>query len=128
VMTDNAFGYVHSRAFKAVLGELGVRPPYTPRWNGKVERLIQTLDDEWAPGQIWATSAQRDRGLASLAALLQPPQTPHLAPGPATPQPRSQRPWARQLAGGCLASPRRGAPPRCWCRCRADTLDLNVLA
>jgi transposase InsO family protein len=69
VMTDNAFGYVHSHAFRAVLNELGARhirtPPYTPRWNGKVERFIQTLDDEWAHGRVWPTSTRRDRGLAS---------------------------------------------------------------
>jgi transposase InsO family protein len=69
VMTDNAFGYVHSRAFRSVLDELGARhirtPPYTPRWNGKVERFIQTLDDEWAHGRVWPNSSRRDRGLAS---------------------------------------------------------------
>ena len=69
VMTDNAFAYRHSRDFHAVLAELGARhirtPPYTPRWNGKVERFIQTLDDEWAHGRIWTSSARRDRGLAS---------------------------------------------------------------
>ena len=41
-------------------GELGARhirtPPYTPRWNGKVERFIQTLDDEWAHGRVWPTA------------------------------------------------------------------------
>ena len=35
-----------------LLAELDARhiltPPYTPRWNGKLERFIQTLDDEWA--------------------------------------------------------------------------------
>jgi transposase InsO family protein len=69
VMTDNAFAYRHSGAFRAALSELGARhirtPPYTPRWNGKVERFIQTLDDEWAHGRVWPTSSQRDRGLAS---------------------------------------------------------------
>ena len=69
VMTDNAFAYVHSRTFKDVLDELGARhirtPPYTPRWNGKVERFIQTLDDEWAHGRVWRSSTRRDRGLAS---------------------------------------------------------------
>jgi len=69
VMTDNAFSYVHSHAFRAALDELGARhirtPPYTPRWNGKVERFIQTLDDEWAHGRVWLTSTRRDRGLAS---------------------------------------------------------------
>jgi transposase InsO family protein len=51
------------------LGELKARhirtPAYTPRWNGKVERFIQTLDFEWAHGRIWPSSARRDRGLAS---------------------------------------------------------------
>lgn len=69
VMTDNAFAYVHSRDFQAVLGELDARhirtPPYTPRWNGKAERFIQTLDQEWAHGRVWPNSATRDRGLAS---------------------------------------------------------------
>ena len=69
VMTDNAFGYVHSHAFRSVLDELDARhirtPPYTPRWNGNVERFIQTLDDEWAHGRIWPNSTRRDRGLAS---------------------------------------------------------------
>ncbi len=69
VMTDNAFAYVHSHAFGSVLDELGARqirtPPYTPRWNGKVERFIQTLDDERAHGRVWPTSTQRDGGPAS---------------------------------------------------------------
>ena len=69
VMSDNAFAYTHSRAFQAVLEDLGARhiriPPYTPRWNGKVERFIQTLDTEWAHSRVWASSAQRDRALSS---------------------------------------------------------------
>jgi transposase InsO family protein len=69
VMTDNAFVYRHSNAYRQLLAAHGARhirtPPYTPRWNGKVERFIQTLDDEWAHGRVWATSAQRDRRLAS---------------------------------------------------------------
>jgi transposase InsO family protein len=69
VMTDNALAYRRSRDFHAVLAELGARhirtPAYTPRWNGKVERFIQTLDSECAHGRIWRSSAQRDRGLAS---------------------------------------------------------------
>jgi transposase InsO family protein len=50
VMTDGAVAYRRSRAFAAVLGAHGLRriltPPYTPRWNGKAERLIQTLKRE----------------------------------------------------------------------------------
>ena len=45
-MTDNAFAYPKSRAFRELLRRIGARhittPPYTPRWNGKVERSIQT--------------------------------------------------------------------------------------
>ena len=40
VMSDNAFAYRKSRAFRDILGRHGARhiltPPYTPRWNGKV--------------------------------------------------------------------------------------------
>ncbi len=40
VMSDNAFAYRKSRAFREALGSHGARhiltPPYTPRWNGKV--------------------------------------------------------------------------------------------
>jgi transposase InsO family protein len=69
VMTDNAFAYRHSRHFQGVLAELKARhirtPAYTPRWNGKVERFIQTLDFEWAHGRVWPSSSQRDRSLRS---------------------------------------------------------------
>ena len=40
-------------------------PPYTPRWNGKVERFIQTLDREWAKARVWPNSQTRDRALSS---------------------------------------------------------------
>ena len=69
VMSDNAKAYAVSRHFRDALGALGARhiliPPRTPRWNGKVERFIRTLDEEWAHGRIWASSAERARGLLS---------------------------------------------------------------
>jgi transposase InsO family protein len=69
VMSDNAFAYRHSKAFKAILAAHGARhiltPPYTPRWNGKVERFIQTLKREWAYAHSWPNSAERSRALAS---------------------------------------------------------------
>ena len=40
-------------------------PPYTPRWNGKVERFIQTLKREWAYAHSWPDSGERTRALAS---------------------------------------------------------------
>jgi transposase InsO family protein len=69
VMSDNAFAYRRSRAFSAVLERHGARhiltPPYTPRWNGKVERFIQTLKQEWAYAHSWPCSAERTRALPS---------------------------------------------------------------
>jgi transposase InsO family protein len=69
VMSDNALAYRRSRAFRSALERLGARhiltPPYTPRWNGKVERFIQTLKREWAYAHSWPSSAHRSRALAS---------------------------------------------------------------
>jgi transposase InsO family protein len=69
VMSDNAKCYSRSHAFRGVLRDLGAKhiliPPYTPRWNGKIERFFGTLDTEWAHGRIWPNSNQRDRALSS---------------------------------------------------------------
>ena len=69
VMTDNAFIYRRSRAFADVLAEHHARhiliPPFTPRWNGKVERFIQTLEQEWAKSRTWPNHHARDRALTS---------------------------------------------------------------
>ena len=68
VMGDNHKAYT-SHHFQNLLTELAARhittPPYTPRWNGKVERFHRTLNDEWARSQIWPTSQHRDRALPS---------------------------------------------------------------
>ena len=69
VMSDNAKCYARSYVFADTLNELGARhiliPPYTPRWNGKIERFFGTLQDEWAHGRVWPNSATRDRALSS---------------------------------------------------------------
>lgn len=69
VMTDNAIVYRRNNAYRDLLNEIGAKhirtPPYTPRWNGKVERFIQTLDTEWAHARVWPNSTTRDRALAS---------------------------------------------------------------
>jgi transposase InsO family protein len=68
VMSDNAKCYT-GHQFTGLLTELGLRhiriPPYTPRWNGKIERFFGTLEDEWAHGRTWPTSSHRDRALSS---------------------------------------------------------------
>ena len=68
VMSDNGNPY-RSFAFRDELERVGARqiltPPYTPRWNGKVERFFQTLKREWAYAHSWPSSARRSRALAS---------------------------------------------------------------
>jgi transposase InsO family protein len=69
VMTDNALVYTNSRRFSALLTDVGARhiriPRGTPRWNGKVERFIQTLQNEWAYARLWPSSQARARSLPS---------------------------------------------------------------
>jgi transposase InsO family protein len=69
VMTDNAMVYRRSRRFAELLSSNNVRhirtPIYTPRWNGKAERFIRTLQDEWAYSRTWPTSSARARSLQS---------------------------------------------------------------
>jgi transposase InsO family protein len=66
VMTDNGAAYL-SRAMRHVLDTLGARHlrtrPYTPRTNGKVERVIQTLLREWAYARPYRTSLARSLAL-----------------------------------------------------------------
>ena len=67
VMTDGAWSYTHNRSLRELLQARGIRhiitPPYTPRWNGKVERLHQTMDREWARGQLYRNHSARNRAL-----------------------------------------------------------------
>jgi transposase InsO family protein len=66
VMTDNGSAYV-SHAHAAACRELGLRQlrirPHRPRTNGKAERFIQTLTNEWAYGRIYGSSAERTAAL-----------------------------------------------------------------
>ena len=68
VMSDNGSCYRssdHARACR----ELGLRHlrtrPYRPRTNGKAERFIQTLQNEWAYARIYASSTERADHLAA---------------------------------------------------------------
>jgi transposase InsO family protein len=62
VMSDNGSCYrsaVHAIACR----ELGLKhlrtQPYRPRTNGKAERFIQTLQNRWAYGAVYGSSAER---------------------------------------------------------------------
>ena len=67
-MTDNGAAYV-SRRWRAACRELGIdhlrTRPYTPRTNGKAERLIGTMLRSWARAFIYRSSAHRAKSLAS---------------------------------------------------------------
>ena len=62
VLTDNGACY-KSRRFRRLVRRLGMRHlrtrPYTPRTNGKAERLVQTSLREWAYARSYANSEQR---------------------------------------------------------------------
>ncbi len=67
LMTDGAMAYRRNRALRELLIERGIHhiitPPYTPRWNGKVERFHQTMEREWAKGLRYRNSTARNRAL-----------------------------------------------------------------
>jgi transposase InsO family protein len=66
VMSDNGSCY-RSHVHASACRELGIRhlrtQPYRPRTNGKAERFIQTLQNRWAYGAIYANSAERTAAL-----------------------------------------------------------------
>jgi len=66
ILTDNGSCYL-SQAFAAECRAQNVRHrrtrPYTPRTNGKAERLIKTLLEEWAYPKAYRSSAQRTAAL-----------------------------------------------------------------
>jgi transposase InsO family protein len=66
VMSDNGSAYI-AHAYRHALAELGLRHlrirPYRPRTNGKAERFIQTLANEWAYERIYGSSAERAAAL-----------------------------------------------------------------
>jgi transposase InsO family protein len=67
VMTDGAWSYTRNRGLRELLTERDIRhivtPPYTPRWNGKVERFHQTMEREWAKGLRYRNSTARNQAL-----------------------------------------------------------------
>ncbi len=65
LMSDNHFSYTKSRRFAELLQARGIGhitiPPYTPRWNGKVEAFIKILLREAAYARPYQSEAERER-------------------------------------------------------------------
>ncbi len=63
LLSDNAWVYVKNKGLAQLLGERAIEhwrtKPYSPQTNGKVERLQQTMDREWARGLSYRSSADR---------------------------------------------------------------------
>jgi transposase InsO family protein len=66
LMSDNGSAYI-AHAYRKALAALGLRHlrirPYRPRTNGKAERFIQTLLNEWAYERIYGSSTERTAAL-----------------------------------------------------------------
>ena len=64
ILTDRAFCYTASSDFKAVLAENRIRHkttrPYRPQTNGKAERFIRTLLQEWAYAELYLSNQDRE--------------------------------------------------------------------
>ncbi len=67
VITDNAFAYRNSTAFRQVLADHNIVQkfirPHCPWTNGKVERLNRTLATEWAYSRAWPSNQDRANAL-----------------------------------------------------------------
>jgi transposase InsO family protein len=63
VMTDNGWAYTHGPRYAGVIAGLSARHkrtrPYRPQTNGKAERFIQTLLNEWAYGRPYQSNQER---------------------------------------------------------------------
>ena len=67
VMTDNAFAYRRSHAWRQALADLGAQPCFTriyrPQTNGKAERFNRTLLEEWAYARPFSSGSDRAQAL-----------------------------------------------------------------
>lgn len=90
LMTDGHLAY-RSLAFQRILAAERIEhittPPYTPRWNGKVERYFRTMLEEAAYARAYRSDAERRRALARFD-LDYNFRRPHSALGGLTPMQR----------------------------------------
>jgi len=88
VLTDRAFAYTNSRAFPQAIQALGARHivtrPYRPQTNGKAERFIKTLLQEWAYARLYRSNEERLHALPGWLEFYNR-RRPHTALGGLTP-------------------------------------------
>jgi transposase InsO family protein len=88
VLTDNAFAYARASRYRSVIADLGARHrrirPRRPQTNGKVERVIQTLLNEWAYARPYLTNDERANALPAFVDFYNR-QRPHTALGGRSP-------------------------------------------
>ena len=67
LLSDNAWAYVKNKGLRELLDRRQIlhkrTRPHSPQTNGKVERLHQTMDREWARGLAYRSSADRRAAL-----------------------------------------------------------------
>jgi transposase InsO family protein len=67
VMTDNAWNYTHSNAFRQLLADHQIDhlviKPHCPWQNGKVERFNRTMQTEWIYQRVFTSNAERTAAL-----------------------------------------------------------------
>jgi transposase InsO family protein len=88
ILTDNGASY-RSHAYRDVLAGHGIRHkrtrPFHPQTNGKAERFIQTLLNEWAYGRPYRSNADRLLALARFVDFYNQ-RRPHTAIGGLVPR------------------------------------------
>ena len=88
VLTDNGMAYTRSRAYAQTLAGLGARHrrtrPYRPQTNGKAERVIQTLLNEWAYARPYRSNDERAAALPAFVDFYNR-RRPHTALGGRSP-------------------------------------------
>jgi transposase InsO family protein len=101
LMTDNGSCYI-AHAYSDALRALGLKhlriKPGRPRTNGKAERLIQTLLNEWILRAHLRQLSRTNRSTRALPRPLQPPTTPRQPQPPTTRITAEQPHWELHLA------------------------------
>lgn len=101
LMTDGHLAY-RSDAFRALLAAEGIEqittPPYTPRWNGKVERYFRIMLEECAYARAYRSDADRRRALARFDRDYNS-RRPHGSLGGLTPMQRLARDLVNNVPG-----------------------------